>query len=50
MKAAVREWVRYAVKFRYPGHVATRVDARQALRACRSIRSEARLSLGLPPS
>jgi HEPN domain-containing protein len=38
----------YAVQFRYPGHVATRVDARQALRACRSIRSEVRLSLGLP--
>lgn len=38
----------YAVKFRYPGHVATRSDARAALKACRSIRSEIRLSLGLP--
>ena len=38
----------YAVKFRYPGHVATRIDARVALKACRSIRTEVRLSLGLP--
>lgn len=36
----------YAVKFRYPGHVATRADAQEALNACRSIRSEVRLSLG----
>ena len=38
----------YAVKFRYPGHIATRTDARQALKACRSVRSDVRLSLGLP--
>ena len=38
----------YAVKFRYPGHTATRSDARAALKACRSIRAEVRLSLGLP--
>ncbi|MSU59493.1 MAG: HEPN domain-containing protein [Pedosphaera sp.] len=38
----------YAVKFRYPGHIATRADARSALKACRSIRTEVRLSLGLP--
>jgi HEPN domain-containing protein len=38
----------YAVKFRYPGHVATRNDAKQALKACRSVRTEIRLSLGLP--
>jgi HEPN domain-containing protein len=38
----------YAVKFCYPGHVATRADARAALKACRSIRAEVRLSLGLP--
>ena len=30
----------YAVKFRYPGHVATRTDARSALKACRSIPSK----------
>jgi len=38
----------YAVKFRYPGHVATRQDAREALATCRSFRAEVRLSLGLP--
>jgi HEPN domain-containing protein len=38
----------YAVRFRYPGHFATRMDARRALKACRSIRAEVRLSLGLP--
>ncbi len=38
----------YAVKFRYPGHQATRTDAREALTACRAIRAEIRLSLGLP--
>lgn len=37
----------YAVKFRYPGHVATRTDAQAALKACRSIRAEVRVSLGL---
>ena len=38
----------YGVKFRYPGHVATRADAQAAVKACRSIRTEIRLSLGLP--
>ena len=38
----------YAVRFRYPGHVATRQDARRALKSCRSIREDVRLSLGLP--
>jgi len=38
----------YAVRFRYPGHVATRADARTALKLCRSIRIDVRLSLGLP--
>ena len=38
----------YAVKFRYPGHVATRMEAQQALRVCRATRAEIRLSLGLP--
>ncbi len=38
----------YAVRFRYPGHVATRADARQALKACRSIRGDVRSALGLP--
>jgi HEPN domain-containing protein len=38
----------YAVRFRYPGHVATRADARSALKLCRSLRGDVRLSLGLP--
>ena len=38
----------FAVKFRYPGHVATRADAHAALKACRSIRAEVRLNFGLP--
>jgi len=37
----------YAVKFRYPGNVASKSDARQALKACRSIRAEIRFGLGL---
>jgi HEPN domain-containing protein len=45
---ALRGLNNYAVKFRYPGHRATRADARQALKACRSIRGDVRLSLGLP--
>jgi HEPN domain-containing protein len=47
---ALRRLNDYAVKFRYPGHVTTRADARQALKACRSLRSDVRLSLGLPRS
>ena len=38
----------YAVKFRYPGNIATRAAARAALKGCRSMRAEVRLSLGLP--
>jgi HEPN domain-containing protein len=45
---ALRRLNDYAVKFRYPGHIATRTDARQAIQACRSLRAEVRLSLGLP--
>ena len=45
---AMRRLNDYAVKFRYPGHAATRSDARQALKVCRSIRTDVRLSLGLP--
>ena len=37
-----------AVKFRYPGHVATRADARQAIKACHALRTEVRSGLGLP--
>jgi HEPN domain-containing protein len=45
---ALRSLNDYAVRFRYPGHVATRSDARRALNICRSIRGDIRLSLGLP--
>lgn len=45
---ALRRLNDYAVKFRYPGHVSTRADAQQALRACRALRKDVRLSLGLP--
>ena len=38
----------YAVQFRYPGHVATRQDAKDALKDCRAIRKEVRASLRLP--
>ena len=37
----------YAVHFRYPGAVATRDDAKTALKICRSFRLEARRALGL---
>jgi HEPN domain-containing protein len=45
---ALRRLNDYAVKFRYPGHVAKRADASSALKACRSIRADVRSSLGLP--
>ncbi len=45
---ALRRLNDYAVKFRYPGHPATRAGARQAVQACRSVRADVRLSLGLP--
>ena len=45
---ALRRLNDYAVKFRYPGHIATKADAREALKVCRSIRSDVRLSIGLP--
>lgn len=37
----------YAVRFRYPGHSARRTDAQSAVKACRSLRSDVRASLGL---
>ncbi|MFN0078047.1 MAG: HEPN domain-containing protein [Prosthecobacter sp.] len=38
----------YAVDFRYPGDAATPVEAKQAMKECRTIRREVRLSFGLP--
>lgn len=37
----------YAVSFRYPGDDATESEAKAALKFCRSLRAEARRSLGL---
>jgi len=37
----------YAVDFRCPGHAATLREARNAMKHCRSLRAEARRSLGL---
>jgi hypothetical protein len=39
----------YAVDFRYPGHSATMREAKVAMKTCRSVRAEARRSLGLKP-
>lgn len=38
----------YAVRLRYPGITATRAEAKRAVRDCRAVRGEIRLSLGLP--
>ena len=38
----------YAVNFRYPGDTATPTEAKAALKDCKAIRREVRLSLGLP--
>jgi len=45
---ALRRLNDYAVKFRYPGHLATKADAKAAPSICRSIRADVRLSVGLP--
>jgi len=37
----------YGVSFRYPGANATKADAKQAVRDCKVVRKEVRLSLGL---
>jgi len=37
----------FGVNFRYPGANASKADARQALKDCRAVRKEARLSFGL---
>ena len=38
----------YAVDFRYPGDSASRKEAQDAVKLCRSVRETARLSFGLP--
>ena len=43
------EWLtQYSVLFRYPGESATREDAKKAIRIMKAIRSDLRLSLGIP--
>ena len=44
---AVKALTEYAVSFRYPGDNATQAEAKSALKHCRSLRVEARRSLGL---
>ena len=38
----------FAVDFRYPGHTARKPHAQRAMRDCKMVRREARLSLGMP--
>ena len=38
----------FAVKFRYPGHRATKTQAKQALKDCREMRRVIRTAFGLP--
>ena len=38
---------RYAVDFRYPGEEATALDLKDAIKAAKAVRQEARLALGL---
>lgn len=38
----------FAVDFRYPGKLAVKRDARQAIKDCREVRQVIRLALGLP--
>jgi HEPN domain-containing protein len=45
---ALRRLNDFSVKFRYPGHVVTRRDASRAVKACQSLRTDVRSSLGLP--
>ncbi|HTV41112.1 MAG TPA: HEPN domain-containing protein [Candidatus Sulfotelmatobacter sp.] len=46
-ETAAKSLTDYAVNFRYPGNSATLAEARKALKHCRSLRVEARRSLGL---
>ena len=47
-RAALKRLSDAAVVPRYPGGVATKAEARRALKTCRAFRKEARSSLGLP--
>lgn len=46
----LKDLTKYAVEFRYPGELATRDDARAALKAMKVVRAFMRQKLGLPLS
>ncbi len=47
VRAAARMLTDYAVRFRYPGAFATRMQAREAVKACKLFRDRARMVLRL---
>lgn len=47
LRPAFNSLTSFAVEFRYPGNEATKADAKKAVADCKSVRREARLSLGL---
>jgi HEPN domain-containing protein len=49
LRSAIQDLTDYAVDFRYPGHSATKTEARQAIADCKLVRREVRKSLGLRP-
>jgi HEPN domain-containing protein len=48
LRTALQTLTDYAVDFRYPGQMAHKTHAERALRDCKAVRREVRLSLGLP--
>jgi hypothetical protein len=49
LRPALDTLTAYAIDVRYPGQVSTKVTARQALKLCRLVRREFRVTLLLPP-
>ena len=47
LRPNLRALTTFAIDFRYPGHSADEVTARQALKLCRQVRRQIRASLGL---
>jgi HEPN domain-containing protein len=47
LRPALQTLTDYAVDFRYPGHTAHKTHAQRALRDCKAVRREVRLSLGM---
>ncbi len=48
-RSALQNLSDFAVDFRYPGHHATKAQARRALADSKAFRRHVRLALGLPP-